>query len=178
MILDNYKKLCQVSYGGDGAQNTPLKNIIDGSNVAVTEMNDQRRVMALLGYWNFPQTISSNYGAFDVGFDDTPESTSDYIFHGNFYKRNIASPSEPALTPISYSAPTKAIGEIINHIVTYRNETGSNITVREIAVLSNPTQVSNGNKYVMLIRKVLDTPITIAPGESYTFQYILRFKNA
>lgn len=51
--------------------------------------------------------------------------------------------------------------------VTYRNDTESDITVSEMGLIGNFPNVSIW--YVLAARELLETPITIAPGEAYTF---------
>lgn len=50
--------------------------------------------------------------------------------------------------------------------VTYRNDTDSDVTVSESGLFGTAT--GDGMKSVLLARDVFD-PVTIAPGESYTF---------
>lgn len=48
--------------------------------------------------------------------------------------------------------------------VTYKNNTESDITVTEVGLCSDVD-----SWYVLFARELLETPVTIAPGEAYTF---------
>lgn len=47
---------------------------------------------------------------------------------------------------------------------TYKNDTNADISVSEVGLCSEAE-----NWYVLMAREVLDAPIVIAPGETYTF---------
>lgn len=56
--------------------------------------------------------------------------------------------------------------------VTYRNDTNADITVNEIGVFfynGSPVTSYGDDKWIMFARGVLDAPVTIGPGETYTF---------
>ena len=53
----------------------------------------------------------------------------------------------------------------------YKNETGAAVTVKELGIYKY-CQYDNPNTYC-IARSVLDTPITIGAGETYTFSYCI-----
>ena len=59
---------------------------------------------------------------------------------------------------------------------TFQNNTGENVTIKEIGLYVFKS-VSSQNNYtsraVMIGRKVLNTPVTLAEGECYTFTYVI-----
>ena len=117
-------------------------------------------------------TLSAGYSILDIGFGNTPESASDYVLaDGNAQNQ--------CLTVVSYGKNTAALGEILNNYLNVRNDGGSNVTVTEIGFYGDCTGSSStaGNNTSLLYRKVLETPVTIAPGETYSFNYVIRFKS-
>lgn len=61
---------------------------------------------------------------------------------------------------------------VTSFAATYRNDTNSAITVNEIGVFyynGSPVTSYGDNKWIMFARGVLDAPVEIAPGETYTF---------
>lgn len=56
----------------------------------------------------------------------------------------------------------------------YKNISQNPVIIKEIAVGFNWSQYYNTtppNAYHVIARSVLDTPVTIAPGDSYSFTY-------
>lgn len=107
----------------------------------------------------------------EVGFGDTPVSASDY---------NLADSNEtnPKLTCVSSGKGATTIGDINHPWANFRNDGGTNVVVREIGLVSNVA----GDQQIaaargLIFRKVLDNPVTIAPGETYGFSYNVRLKN-
>ena len=105
----------------------------------------------------------------DVGFGDTPETVDDYSLENPNYIANT-------LTFVNSQILSKGDREIYNMIALFRNDTGSNVIVKEIGFYSMMANTSSASYNVLLSRKVLNNPITIAPGESYSFNYIIRLQ--
>ena len=121
-----------------------------------------------------PLSINGANGsiAIDIGFSDTAETGNEYcLADGN--ARN------PLLSVVGYGRNTGTVGEIINNYLNVRNNGSSNVIVKEVGYYGNPTSggSSDGSNSILFARKVLDTPVTIAPGETYNFTYVLKFKN-
>jgi hypothetical protein len=49
---------------------------------------------------------------------------------------------------------------------TYRNDTENDIVISEVGIIGSK---DSGTDAVLIARDVLATPVTIAPGEAYTF---------
>ena len=117
-------------------------------------------------------TLSSNYCCLEIGYGDTPESASDY---------NLADPDylNTKLTCVAFGRSTINTGDILHIYSHFKNNGGSNVTVREVGVFMNPSTSTStgGNNVVLSFRKVLESPVTIAPGETYAFDYNVRFKS-
>ena len=168
MILDNYKN-CFVCMQRSSSQN--VTNFL-GNSVSLYTSNVFKNVVGQT-VGAYVETLSAGVSAVDIGFGNTPESASDYkLADGNT--------SNQLLTIVNYGKNSAGIGDIINAYLNVRNNDGANVTVKEIGFYTNPTNSGStgGNNTVLLLRKVLDTPVTIAPGETYSFTYVLRFKNA
>ena len=100
-----------------------------------------------------------------VGANDTPATSSDYAFTS--LRSNLG------LTTISMTGTNDATEPLYTQdymavfTSTLRNDTASDITVKEVGIIGN----AHGQGYdfpVLIARDVFD-PITIAPGEIYTF---------
>lgn len=173
MINNNAKKgfLFLCSGGSTGLNGT---NILGNNTTYV--INDYG-IRAACGYTaaNPNQYATLGYGSafVAVGFGDTAESPDDYgLADGNY--------SNPLLSVSAYGKNASAVGDILNLYANYRNNGNSNVTVREVGIIGNPTgnsQATGSNNVCLLYRKVLDTPVVIAPGETYSFSYNVRFKS-
>lgn len=53
----------------------------------------------------------------------------------------------------------------------FKNETANSITVNEIGLGYCYAYSATNKRAILIARKVLDTPVTIAPGETYNFTY-------
>lgn len=105
---------------------------------------------------------------FDIGFgtDDTPATFDDYKLSSwvSFAY------SDPVSYSVTYDNSTKKY--IKNYSVNIRNITSSDITVKEVGLYTG-----NGSYgYTTLFyREVLETPFTIAAGESVTYKHTFEF---
>lgn len=150
---------------------------INGTNTSAMSTSSVAFINSFCG--NAMIGISANYnnlspgnGLLDVGFEDTPVSESDYILaDGNA--------TSARLTVVARGKNTATLGEICNVYTNFRNDGNTSVIVKEIGLYGNPTgsSSSGGNNTALLCRKVLDAPVTIAPGETYSFNYVMRFKS-
>lgn len=102
----------------------------------------------------------------EVGFGDTPESAEDYV---------LASPNNGTLlTSVAQARIALGNREILDIVGTFRNNTGSNVTVKEVGVIG----AARSANAALICRKVLENPLTIAPGEAYSFNYRLKIKDS
>lgn len=162
MLLNNYKQLVRMT-GSQSASYTTLS----GSSTGINSNDYAHGIFCATG-WNYVLGGRGNV-ALDVGFDDTPETAADYAWNGNL--------KNPQLSYLSGGVLNKSLGDIISLYAIFKNNSGSNVVVREIGMLGNCGGGTTESYFGLWIRKVLETPVTIAPGESYSFQYTLRFKN-
>lgn len=118
--------------------------------------------------------LNNGYSWVDVGFGDTAESPGQY---------ELAAPNNsatPKLTCIG-GGQNNHSGVLTNRTFfdiysNFRNDTSSNMIIKEVGYYGN-LYGENSTHKCLLCRKVLDTPITIAPGESYSFNYRLKIKD-
>lgn len=94
-----------------------------------------------------------------VGTNDTAPAATDYA---------IATTSLTRVNTYANNNPN--LNQIKNITSTYRNGTQNAITINEVA-LSHGVNNSSNTKECIFFRKVLDTPVTINPGEQYSFTY-------
>lgn len=58
--------------------------------------------------------------------------------------------------------------------VTYKNNTANTVTVKEVGLMMQQTTPGYSNyRKALLGRVVLDAPIVMSPGDTYTFTYII-----
>lgn len=107
--------------------------------------------------------INSSSGRYvDIGFGDTPETQSDYKLADS----NAC--DTPTLTWVS-SVESRDYPSIRTVTSTYRNDTGSDVIVKEVGMVTHGGGASNNAYNALLTRKVLDTPVTVAAGEVKAF---------
>lgn len=100
------------------------------------------------------ETAGTNLAFIGVGSGDTPESVNDYKLD-NYIN---------TLTYVSGSAAQN--GELANKTATFQNDTSSTIIVKEVGLYYD---FGSGYPPVLMARKVLDTPVSIEPGETKSF---------
>lgn len=171
MINNNAKKVFQVGISGGYIYGVN----INGAQTSYT-LNETYALLALCGRDAVSPgaALSLPYGGacVVVGFGDTAEAPDDYgLADGNYNNVRLA--------VANYGKNSYVAGDIISIYAGYTNNTGSNVTVKEVGIIGNPTgnsQASGGNNVCLLFRKVLETPVTIAPGETYIFSYRVKLK--
>ena len=101
-----------------------------------------------------------------VGTGSTVPSSSDYSI-----TNEDAGLTTVTKTGTNDSAtPSYTQDYIANFSKTYRNDTESDITINEVAIVTKPLDIYGNPQFeVVIARDVLSTPVTIAPGEAYTF---------
>ena len=92
-----------------------------------------------------------------VGTGDTEPKETDYKLD-NYVE----------MTPIAQSQNGGA-GNILNASRTLRNDSSSPVIVKEVGLYFKAN--GSGRLKLLLARDVLPTPITMQPGESYTFTF-------
>lgn len=98
----------------------------------------------------------------DVGFDDTAPTVNDYKLGDS----NAIDTDK--LTWVS-SASVNTVPYIRMVSSTYRNDGSDAVVVKEIGIVSKTSAANMKSRNGLLTHSVLSTPVTIAPGETYTF---------
>lgn len=82
--------------------------------------------------------------------------------------------NQVVLTHVSFQC-TNSSGTLLPTVThTMTNNTGSTLVITEIGLYIG---VYNGSKPCLLGRKLLETPVTMENGQSYTFQYNIDLRN-
>lgn len=116
-------------------------------------------------YSYYNQSVGNNGGIYvDVGFGDTAPALTDYKL------ADSNAVDTPTLTHVSGSF-LNDFPYIRSAISIYRNDTSSDVTVKEIGLCSKTQTASNPARTALLARTVLPEPVVIAPGETYSFTY-------
>lgn len=65
---------------------------------------------------------------------------------------------------------------ILQVITTYQNTGSNNVTVSELGIITayNTSAWDNPAQAALVAREVLDSPVTIAPGETYAFSMTIK----
>ena len=78
-----------------------------------------------------------------------------------------------SLTPLAYpSIQLDRTQGLFRTLQTVRNDTANAITIKELGLAAgacNSSSPYNMLHYILFTREVLDAPVTIQPGETYTF---------
>lgn len=177
MVLANYCDLLATNSSGFKLKNMMGNNTLDNiAGLSDTATNVNQRLFVLAG-------TSGSYGNYgqgkvwlDVGYGETAETPSDYrLADGNISNTLLTATASGVNTHAA--SPTQRM--FFSVYTTFQNNGNSDVIVKEVGVYGNPS--TNGYAYntntVLLCRKVLDNPITIAPGESYNFTYQLKIKD-
>ena len=155
MILENFIAWTSNSIGpvAFSGVSVALNNI--GSNVVGGSLNAN-------AYYS-----NSNTGMYvDIGFGNTAPASNDYKLADS----NAC--DTPTLTFVS-SAVARGYPDIRNVTTVYRNDTGSDVVVKEIGLATKGSSTNNDAYNGLLSRTVLDTPITVAAGETKAFTIAL-----
>lgn len=123
-------------------------------------------------YNNHPDIVdvSSNsiFYYIAVGTNDTPVAASDYA---------IDTPSGVSIVYRNDIGLTS--NQFRNVVCTYKNDNAESVTIKEMGLyLQFRYGSSTSNKAsALMFRKVLDTPIVMAPGEQRAFTYIVTWND-
>ena len=107
---------------------------------------------------------SNNYNKVTLGSGNTPPTVDDLSLENKINDLTLLT-----RTMDNSSAAYGDVNGIVTYTAVYKNNTENNITVSELGVEAGEGYTSSGwGGIVLLVREVI-TPITIAPGETYTF---------
>ena len=100
-----------------------------------------------------------------VGNDNTAPTADDYTMDTtNLGLTVVNTTGTNNSTPGSY---TQNYIAIFNR--TFKNDTNADITVSEVGIIGSGRGPYSSEKTFLIARDVLSTPVTIAPGDAYTF---------
>ena len=104
-----------------------------------------------------------------LGDGNTTPTIDDYSIENEVNSLTLISfvcPNQTLNTTIGYGD----INSILTATATYKNNTNSPIEIKEIALYGYYASQSYGDdKYYMILREVLETPVTIAPNTTKAF---------
>lgn len=85
---------------------------------------------------------------------------------------------ENALTLNVLGASCRHDDNITTTMRTFQNTTSENVTINELGLyLFKTTSSSDSKNLIMIARKLLEAPVTLAPNETYTFTYQIKFED-
>ncbi len=147
-------------------QQSNIAKFMDGSNFASYFGLQQMTFINA----NCVYGSSSGYGAFHViaGAGDTPVTEEDYDM------ADISILANDKLRSIQQTATyAQSNGAVVT--TSYRNDSASPITVKEIGLAyKNSNTAYSKAANILITRKVLDSPVTIQPGDTYVFSYNIK----
>lgn len=112
----------------------------------------------------------------DVGFGDTPLSSTDINLADGNYARQTAGRSDRLTsrgqTNLSLSDPSYLVMEKAS--ANFENATGSTLIIKEKGLFFGSGYEDSYRKY-MMTREVLDEPIMVLPGETVTVECAIEF---
>lgn len=167
---------------------TLLQMATTGSNpgggrglLSVVDVGGTTRYMCCYSNGSFPQSISvsvifsANANGIQIGTGNTAATEDDYKLETQI--TNGMSASSPALTCNVDSSGNP----YLEYLFTITNTTSSDITVREIGYVqqfrladTQGASQSSANRYLLLDRTVLDTPVTVPANDSAAIKYRLK----
>lgn len=170
MILNNYWNLMAGMAGltfawindTDSLENIGLKDTNGSSLLVNPHTTDQGGSSAdVVANWNPRAKLSAVIG------DGGQEPTASDFALGNDVTNDMSNYSVTANT----SATNGEISTVIT--ITGMNNTGVAITISEVGIVKEITTTESGNyghvkKNCLLVKHLLDTPKTVAPGEGFT----------
>lgn len=166
MILNNYRelrRLQQTNYlhhsSGDTLNSSMKDTSGDGITFYIYDFNDAGNVQNVSKNWDLTSNTS-----FKVGSSDSEGSASDYALTSEIS-------SGVTISNIAWNISTSGgeIRKVISFNVTCSANDG--FTIKEVGICKDIcTRLHGSLQYatVMLVRTILDSPVTLANGESAT----------
>ena len=143
-------------------QQSNIAKFMDGSNFASYFGLSQMTYINANSHYG-----GSASGAFHViaGAGDAAVTEEDYDM------ADISILANDKLRPIQQTATyAQSNGAVVT--TSYRNDSAAPITVKEIGLAyKNDGRAYSKASNILIARKVLDSPVTIQPGETYVFTY-------
>lgn len=168
MILNNARQI----FAGQTAGSQRTLTSLGGNNLTTwpfTGSDTWKMWASMCGWSNVYHNFDAGSSYLEVGFGDTAVTAADY----DLADSNL---SNPKLTCVASGKNSPNGTDLINTYANFRNDGSSNVVVKEIGVVGVFNSQSSINAAALMYRKVLDTPVTIAPGETYNFNYKIRIR--
>ena len=157
MLTANGKALCKIN-NSPTKPNSMIVKAIDGNNVTIQNS----------GEYIYGALMSSL--KLRVGSNTIPVTDMDYQFNnGNLNDLGLTVLQTTGTNDNSSPSYTQNYIAIFSR--TFRNDTENDITVSEIGIIGQGDLESStliADRFILIARDVID-PVTIAPGEAYTF---------
>ena len=126
---------------------------------------------------HFHDEVVSGTGMIILGSGDTPPTPDDYCLDSWIPTTELSVQNYGCFC---FTGQTNLNEYIGGFQATFKNMTNENKTVKEIGLIKDIYDNSQGGNFrsqrtkVLLVRNVLDNPIIVKPNELYTFNLILR----
>lgn len=152
MLTDNGKAMLKINDTTSRSGNMYMKNT-SGSSVTVS--NSQNNAVSQI--YQRAELV--------VGTGSNPPAASDYSITN----------TDAGLTVVTKTgtndstSPSYEQGYIAIFSKTYRNDTGSNVTISEVAIKTLAMDIYSSPQFELIIARDVITPVVIAPGDAYTF---------
>lgn len=136
-------------------------------NFILKSVENTEKSCALNSYAN--QILFQENAKIAVGSGDTQPALTDYSLESEINTLTLISFSYPNRESTStYNFGDRNV--LLSATATFKNETANDIEVKEIALYGYWSSSNWGdNRYYMIAREVLDSPVTIEPNKSYAF---------
>lgn len=149
--------------------------------LSVKDIGGTTRYLSLSGSSSFPSTVTSSVAigssspGIHIGSGSTAASEDDYELESR-----ITSGLSSSSTTQTYDVDSSG-NPYLEYLFTLTNNTSSDIVVREIGYVQQfrlaDTQggsITSANRYLLLDRTVLDTPVTVPANDSAAIKYTLK----
>lgn len=151
---------------GTGALGAAPKAYNGGTGAGISNSSSGKCLSAGISYMSGGRTTIN----MDIGFSDQSESLDDFkLIDGNYANRKLT----VSQVTRNYTYDNECVSISLNA----NNGGSSDVTVKEMGIYVNFSPSDNVNYYILIARKVLSTPVVIAPGESYIFTYKIKIKS-
>ena len=153
-----------LNYNGKALLSRYMSNSV---NFMLKSVDNTEKSCGLNSYAN--QILFQEDAKIVVGSGSTAPALSDYSIENEINGLSLISFAYPNRD----STATYVFGEndvLLSATATFKNETASDIEVKEIAFYGFWSSSNWGdNKYYMIAREVLETPVIIEPNKTYAF---------
>lgn len=159
MLTKNGRAFFVASYDSNGYPN-------GNNNLTMINTSGQSKSSGGIGWGNKNMMEMVARMNLVVGSGTTAPTSADYVMESEISSLTVVSSSNSGnRSPISY-----AQDYIHSCSKTYKNSTANPITVSEVGIyISNVNNIGT----FLIAREVLETPVTIAPGKTYSFSMVV-----